>query len=97
MLEKKTLALDKNFPILLFPLKIETKYYTKNESGSTQYFLRIRIFPDYVSVEQHDKIISYDEYKNTSDYLKIPKFNHEQKKGKSYCIGGDDHKKIPRL
>jgi len=57
--------LDKNYPILFFPLRIETKYYG---SVGTVKKLRIRIFPDQISIDNFEPRLSKEEFKDATNY-----------------------------
>ncbi len=60
--------LSGKFPILLFPIRLETRFFDKA--------LLIRIFPDDIHIDQHDETLSEDEVKtfsNVSDGIDLDK------------------------
>lgn len=57
--------LDDKFPILLFPLRVETKFSLQNN----KYFLKVRIFPDIVHTENHEPLLTEDEEADSAAYF----------------------------
>ena len=51
--------LDDACPILLSPVRLETKF---KDEGTIGYYLMVRIFPDVVSVETHEDLLTENEY-----------------------------------
>ncbi len=50
-----------NIPILLFPLKLETRFVKINNGNTDSYQLWIRAFPDQVFLQSHNAILSEEE------------------------------------
>lgn len=63
------LNLDENIPILLFPVRIETQFYT--DPDNSLYQLWVRFFPDDIGIETHEKALAPSEITAGEDYLGI--------------------------
>ncbi|MHA2366694.1 MAG: hypothetical protein ACXAC7_22265, partial [Candidatus Hodarchaeales archaeon] len=63
--------LGSEYPILFFPLRIETKYSYESTNKS----LRIRFFPDQISIEQLDGRLTRKEYIKAVEYWETVKNN----------------------
>lgn len=59
--------LNDKFPILLFPLRVETKFSLESNS----YKLKVRIYPDIIHAENHEYLLTEDEEKDSIDYFEI--------------------------
>jgi len=59
--------LDDKFPILLFPLRVETKFSLEGSN----YKLKVRIYPDIVHAENHEFLLTEDEEKDSKDYFEV--------------------------
>jgi len=59
--------LNKDYPILFFPLRLETKYYNEEK------ILRIRFFPDQISIDNFDPRLSEKEFQAATEYCNIIK------------------------
>lgn len=59
--------LNDKFPILLFPLRVETKFSLEGSN----YKLKVRIYPDIVHAENHEYMLTEDEEKDSIDYFEI--------------------------
>ena len=57
--------LDSKFPVLLFPIRIETKYHINNDGSGV---LRVRFFPDQISVDTFDPRLTKQEITDAIDY-----------------------------
>ena len=62
---KNIKELSDQFPILLFPVRLETRF--KKVAGS-QYQLWVRIFPDNCSIDTFEETLSEGELKNVRNY-----------------------------
>jgi hypothetical protein len=64
------LKLDDAFPILLLPLRLETRFKQVTVGGrtATKPQLWIRVFPDDVAIDSFESILSKDELRNAKSY-----------------------------
>jgi hypothetical protein len=61
--------LSDDFPILLFPVRLETRFRTvARRGGGTQHQLWVRIFPDDCSIDSFDDTLSETELKKAQNY-----------------------------
>jgi hypothetical protein len=61
--------LSASYPIVLFPVRVETRF---DLGGSPQHLL-VRIYPDEIFVNVHERSLTLDEYKAGGDYyLDLP-------------------------
>lgn len=62
--------LDDNYPILLLPLRLETRFKEVILSGSTtpKQQLWIRVFPDDIAIDTFESLLSDDEIRNAKSY-----------------------------
>jgi hypothetical protein len=61
--------LSDDFPILLFPVRLETRFKTvARRGGGTQHQLWVRIFPDDCSIDSFDDTLSEAELKKARNY-----------------------------
>ena len=60
--------LNDNFPILLFPLRIETRFKIVSSPNGEQHQLWVRVFPDDCSIEHFDNTLSETEIRNAKSY-----------------------------
>jgi hypothetical protein len=62
-------SLSDDFPILLFPVRLETRFTTvARRGGGTQHQLWVRIFPDDCSIDSFDDTLSETELKKARNY-----------------------------
>ncbi len=65
--------LNKDYPILFFPLRLETKYYYEEK------ILRVRFFPDQISIDNFEPRLSEKEFQAATEYCKtINEINEDQ-------------------
>lgn len=61
--------LDDSYPILLFPLRIETRFKQINVvGGNTQHQLWVRVFPDDIAIDTFEELPSENEIRNARSY-----------------------------
>ncbi|SEM50583.1 hypothetical protein [Paenibacillus sp. OV219] len=61
--------LDDRYPILMFPLRIETRFKTVKEgSGLEKQQLWVRVFPDEIAIDSFEELISENEVRNAKAY-----------------------------
>ncbi|MCK9481737.1 MAG: hypothetical protein M0R38_08270 [Bacteroidia bacterium] len=60
--------LHDKFPILLLPVRIETRFYL--DSGN-KYHLKVRFFPDDVHIENHEWLLTPSETQDRAAYIAI--------------------------
>ena len=61
--------LDDQFPILLFPLRIETRFKTVDDgSGGSKHQLWVRAYPDEVAIDSFEDTLSEEEVDNAKFY-----------------------------
>ncbi len=58
-------VLDNKFPVLFFPIRLETKYHITDEGKR---ILRIRFFPDQISIDTFDPRLTNQEITDAKDY-----------------------------
>ena len=58
--------MDHKFPIVLFPIRIETKYHHSTDEGIS--ILRLRFFPDQVTIDNFDPRLTTKEVEDARDY-----------------------------
>ena len=61
--------LDHKYPILLFPIRIETKYHQSSDDGTRS--LRIRFYPDQIIINNFDPRLTRKELEDARDYWRI--------------------------
>lgn len=64
-------SFDDNTPILLTPVRIETRYETYVELGVPKYELWIRIFPENLHMQTHEKALSDEELEDGTDFYDL--------------------------
>ena len=63
--------LDHKFPIIFFPIRIETKYHHHSDSDDEEtWSLRLRFFPDQITINNFDPRLTRKEVKDARDYWK---------------------------
>ena len=60
--------LDHKYPIILFPIRIETKYHQSSDDGTRS--LRIRFYPDQITINNFDPRLTRNEVEDARDYWK---------------------------
>lgn len=60
--------LRRGAPVVLLPVRVETRYFARDAS---HYELRVRIFPDAVHVDDHQPLMSLDEYDAGHAYWQV--------------------------
>ena len=58
-----------NRPILLFPVRLETKFKLVESNGNRKLELWIRIYPDEISIQTHEPNLTEDEYEAGCLYI----------------------------
>jgi hypothetical protein len=58
--------LDHRFPIIFFPIRIETKYRLSNDEGI--WILQLRLYPDQVTINNFDPRLTRREVEDARDY-----------------------------
>jgi len=61
--------LDNRFPILLFPIRIETKYHRSSNGGNWK--LRLRFFPDQIAIDNFEPRLTIKEKEDAQNYWRI--------------------------
>ena len=61
-------ALEDTYPILLFPLRLETRFKKVGREGQTVDQLWVRIFPDDIAINSFESDLSETEIRNTRSY-----------------------------
>ena len=61
-------ALEAKYPILLFPVRLETRFVTRTRGGTQQKQLLVRIYPDECLVDGFEPDLSESEVKNLRRY-----------------------------
>jgi hypothetical protein len=64
-------SFDDNTPILLTPVRIETRYETYEHMGVPQYELWIRIFPENLHMQTHEKALSDEELEDGTEFYDL--------------------------
>lgn len=62
-------SLDNRFPILLFPLRIETKYHPSSDGENWK--LRLRFFPDQIAIDNFETRLTIKEIEDARNYWRI--------------------------
>lgn len=61
--------LDDRYPILLFPLRIETRFKIIDVVGAdTKHQLWVRVFPDEIAIDTFEELLSENEVRNARSY-----------------------------
>lgn len=61
--------LDDRYPILLFPLRIETRFKKIDVVGAdTKHQLWVRVFPDEIAIDTFEELLSENEVRNVRSY-----------------------------
>lgn len=61
--------LDDRYPILLFPLRIETRFKKIDVVGAdTKHQLWVRVFPDEIAIDTFEELLSENEVRNARSY-----------------------------
>lgn len=63
-LTTSVINLSDNLPIIMFPVRLETKY----KNGESGYQLKVRIYPDDIAIENHEKELTQQELDAGDDY-----------------------------
>lgn len=61
-------GLDANYPILLFPVRLETRFVTRTDGPAASRQLLVRVYPDECLVDSFDPDLSESEVKNLRRY-----------------------------
>ena len=64
------LDLDPKFPIIFFPIRIETKYHISEIGGEKTRSLKLRFFPDQVTINNFDPRLTRKEVQDAREYWK---------------------------
>jgi hypothetical protein len=62
--------LDHKFPILFFPIRIETKYHHSDSENEEIWTLRLRFYPDQVTINNFDHRLTRKEVEDAREYWK---------------------------
>jgi hypothetical protein len=60
--------LEQEYPILIFPIRIETKYAIKKVRNEQRKILRVRFFPDQILINNFDRRLTQKEIEDAKNY-----------------------------
>jgi hypothetical protein len=59
---------DAKFPIVLLPIRIETRFITYDVGGVSKNYICVRFIPDDIFVDTHEPLLTADEYEGGKKY-----------------------------